>query len=111
MGTAVDLARGLDAVANDRALAVRTTRRHGVNGTLEAVERHGSVLTRDAKGIVIVITADVAFGHGTLLSREEYLTPQRSIASWVPRPLTLQALQSRNNFGSEILATAPKPAQ
>src|SRR5262249_20438072 len=68
MGTAIDLISGLDAVTDHAAVAVRTTRCHGVNGAFEAVESHAPAALRDAEGFVVVVTANITSSHGVLLS-------------------------------------------
>ena len=69
MGTAVDVALGLDAVADHAAFAVGASGRHGVDRALEAVERHRPVALGDAERLVIVVTANITLSHGTLLSK------------------------------------------
>jgi hypothetical protein len=66
MGAAIDRAAVLDAMTDDRTLAVRTPRRHGMDRTFEAVERHRLSSLRDAKRLVVVITADVTSCHENL---------------------------------------------
>jgi hypothetical protein len=69
MGTAVDLALGLDAVADHPAFAVSASRGHRVDSAFEAVERHRPVALGNAKRFVIVVTANITLSHGTLLSK------------------------------------------
>jgi hypothetical protein len=63
MSTAIDNASRFDAMPNNVAFAVRASGRHGVNRTFEAVECHGPSRQRDAKCLVVLITADVTNGH------------------------------------------------
>jgi hypothetical protein len=58
----------LDAVADDTAVTMRALGRHGVNGALKTIERHCPVALYDPQGLVVVISADVTFRHGTLLN-------------------------------------------
>ena len=46
-GAAVHLALGLDAVADDPAVAMRAPRSHCMDGALEAVEGHRTALLRN----------------------------------------------------------------
>ena len=71
MGAAVDVALGLDAVADHAAFAVGASGRHCVDGAFEAVERHRPVALGDAERLVIVVTANITLSHGTLLSKLE----------------------------------------
>src|SRR5262245_34044974 len=68
MGTAINLTSGLDAVTDHTAVAVRTTRCHGVNGAFDAVEGHGPAALRDAESFVVVSTANITSRHRVLLS-------------------------------------------
>jgi hypothetical protein len=63
MSAAIDDTSSFDAVSNHMALAVRAPWRHGVNGAFEAVECHGLSGLRDAKCLVVVVTADITNGH------------------------------------------------
>ena len=69
MGTAVDLALGLDAVADHPAFAMGASGSHGVDGAFEAVERHRPVALGNAERLVIVVAAHITLSHGTLLSK------------------------------------------
>src|SRR5690606_14878315 len=59
----------LGAVADDPALAVRAGRRECMDGAFERVERAAAVVGLHGKGLVVVVAADVAGGHGGLLVR------------------------------------------
>jgi hypothetical protein len=59
MGAAIDSGAVLNAMPDDRALAVRTSRGHRVDYTFEAIERHRLTSLRDAKGLVVIVAADV----------------------------------------------------
>src|SRR5262245_26848735 len=64
VGAAVHLALRLDAVPDDVALAMRAVRSHRMDGAFEAVERHGPALLSDLEGLVVIVAADIALGHG-----------------------------------------------
>jgi len=66
MGATINLTTGLNAMTDHGALAVRTTRRHCVNCTFEAVECHGLSGLRDLERLVVVVAADITNSHGTL---------------------------------------------
>jgi hypothetical protein len=68
VGTAVHLAVGLDAMADDAAPAMDTLRGELMDRTLEAVEGVTTVPEQDVKALVVVITADFALGHVFLIS-------------------------------------------
>src|SRR2546422_9974376 len=70
VGAAVELAIGLDAVPHDVAAAVGTLGGHGVDGTLEAVERAAVAIGLDGERLVIIVAADVAL-HGSPPEDEE----------------------------------------
>jgi hypothetical protein len=67
MRTAKDLVVLFDAVSDDAALAMRTRRREGLNGALEAVERPWLVIHHDLKALVVVVSTNFAFCHGGFL--------------------------------------------
>lgn len=67
MGAAINRAAVLNAVSNHGTLAVRAPGGHGVDCTLEAVERHRLVTLRDAEGLVVIIAANVTGCHLILL--------------------------------------------
>jgi putative intracellular protease/amidase len=71
MGTTVNLAFRLHPVADHPALAMGAARGHRLNRAFEAVEGHGPVALGDTERLVIVVTADFALSHGTLLSKLE----------------------------------------
>jgi len=52
MRAAEDLAAGLDAMADDPATAMAASRRQGLDGALEAIERHGLAAQADAERLV-----------------------------------------------------------
>jgi len=66
MGAAIDGAAVLDAMSNHGTLAVRAPGGHGVDCTLEAVERHRLSSLRDAKSLVVLVTANVTNSHEIL---------------------------------------------
>ena len=66
MGATINLTTGLNAMTDHGALAVRTTRRHCVNCTFEAVECHGLLGLRDLERLVVVVAADITNSHETL---------------------------------------------
>ena len=68
MGAAVDLAFRLYPVADHPAFAMAAAWGHGLNRAFEAVEGHCPVTLGDTERFVIVVSADVAVSHGTLLS-------------------------------------------
>jgi hypothetical protein len=68
VGTAIDLATGLDTVTDHSTVAVGAARRHSMNGTLKAVEGHGSVALADTESLVVIVTAHIASSHRTLRS-------------------------------------------
>jgi hypothetical protein len=67
MSTAVERALGFDAMADDSALAVRARRRQCVDRALETVENVGLSGVNHFKGLIVVVSADFALGHGILL--------------------------------------------
>ena len=67
MCAAKDLAFGLHPMSDHTAVAVGATRRQSVDGTLKAIERHGSIALGHTKGLVVVISANIAAGHKILL--------------------------------------------
>jgi hypothetical protein len=67
--TAVERALGLDTMSDDSALAVRAGRRQCVNRALETVEDVRFSGVNHFKGLVVVVSADFAYGHGILLVR------------------------------------------
>src|SRR5438874_9232942 len=67
MSAAINLAAGLDAVPDDRTVAMGTARRHRVDRAFEAVEGHRAPRLRDPERLVVIIAADVARGHRILL--------------------------------------------
>jgi len=66
MSATINRPAGFDAVPNHVALTIGASRRHGLNRTFEAIECHGLARLRDAKGLVVVVTADIANRHLTL---------------------------------------------
>ena len=68
MGAAIDLSLRLDPVANHTAIAVRASRSHGLDGALEAVERHRPAPLRNLECLVVVVAANIALCHGVFLS-------------------------------------------
>ena len=66
MGATINLTTGLNAMTDHGALAVRTTRRHCVNCTFEAVECHGLSGLGDLERLVVVVAADITNSHETL---------------------------------------------
>jgi hypothetical protein len=66
MGATINRTARFDTVPNHVALTVSAFRRHRVNRTFEAIERQGSSGLRDCKGLVVVVTADIANRHVTL---------------------------------------------
>ena len=67
VGTAVERALSLDTMSDDSALAVRAGWRQCVNRALETVEDVGFSGVNHLKGLVVVVSADFALGHGILL--------------------------------------------
>src|SRR5262249_25537795 len=66
MGATIYRTARFDAVPNHVALTVSASWRHRVNRTFEAIERQGFAGLRDSKGLVVVVTADIANRHVTL---------------------------------------------
>ena len=64
-GAAEDPVTGLDPVTDDPAAAVHTRRREGVYRALEAVEDVAFAVERDLHGAVVVVFADLAYGHAS----------------------------------------------
>jgi hypothetical protein len=56
---------GLETMADNAAVAVIAMRRHGRDRAFETVEGHGGAALGDLEGFVVVIAAEIAFGHGT----------------------------------------------
>jgi hypothetical protein len=64
MSTAKELPTGLDAMAYDLAFAMGANRRHRMYRTLKTVKDHRPAVSADElKGLVVVISAYVAFRH------------------------------------------------
>src|SRR5438034_1923369 len=85
MGTAIDRTAGFDAVTDDLASAMRTVRRHGVNGAFEAVEGHGPTSQAHLDRLVVIVAADLACSRHVML----LLLPFRLIQGFVgPAPAT-----------------------
>jgi hypothetical protein len=63
MGTAVKGALGLDAVADDLAIAVLARRGERVDGAFEAIEIVGLSVDRYFERLVVVVSADFTFVH------------------------------------------------
>src|SRR5512134_121090 len=61
---AVHLSAGLDAVADDAALAVRAGRRERLYRALEAVERMRGAGEGDVHRLVVIVAAGLTAGHG-----------------------------------------------
>src|SRR5688572_21642094 len=57
----------LAAVADDAAAAVRAGRRQRVDGAFEAVEGVGAIAHHHLEGLVVIVAAGVAAGHGGIL--------------------------------------------
>jgi hypothetical protein len=53
----------LQAVTDDATSTSLAFGRHGLDGALEAVKGHRSITHCDLKGLIVVVTASVAFGH------------------------------------------------
>jgi hypothetical protein len=64
VGAAIKGALRFDAMADDPALAVRTRRRERMNGALEAIENVRLPGVNDFEGLVVIVPADLALGHG-----------------------------------------------
>ena len=67
VGTAVERAPGFDTMSDDSTLAVRAGRRQCMNRALETVEHVRFSGVNHFKGLVVVVSADFALGHGILL--------------------------------------------
>src|SRR5436190_8988107 len=63
MSAAIDLAAGFDAVADNGAIAMGAARRHRVDRAFEAVEIHRAAGAGDLERLVVIVAADIAFGH------------------------------------------------
>ena len=61
---------------NHVTLTVSASWRHRVNGTFEAIERQGFAGLRDSKGLVVVVTADIANGLRLIGARRAYARHQ-----------------------------------
>src|SRR5207253_8576276 len=64
VGAAIDAPVLLDAVADDAALAVGASRREGLDGALEAVERVRGASHRDLEGLVVLVSAHLTASGG-----------------------------------------------
>jgi hypothetical protein len=53
----------LQAMTDDAAPASLAFGCHGLDGALAAVKGHCAITHRDLKGLIVVVTASVAFGH------------------------------------------------
>jgi len=67
VGTAIDLALGLNTMTDDAALTMTALGRHGVDGALKTVESHSVVTLGNAERLIVVVAAHLASGHSTLL--------------------------------------------
>src|SRR5690606_6225353 len=67
VGAAEEGAVAFDPVADDPALAVRAGRGDRVDRAFERVEGAGAQRALDGEGLVVVVAADVAGGHGVVL--------------------------------------------
>jgi hypothetical protein len=67
MSTAIDFTFCLDPVADDAAVAVGATRRHGLDGAFETVKRHAPIALHDLEGFIVVVAALIALCHVILL--------------------------------------------
>src|SRR5205807_9549091 len=63
MGAAIHPAASLDAMPDDRAMAMRAAWGHRVDRAFETVEAHRAAAGRDLERLVVVVAANVAFGH------------------------------------------------
>src|SRR6478672_10742104 len=54
----------LGAVADDAAAAMRAHRREALDRTFERIERAAAERSGEREGLVVVVAADVASGHG-----------------------------------------------
>jgi hypothetical protein len=57
MAAAEDFAAFIHAVANDAAIAMRATRRHGFNGAFETIKGFALTSLDDFERLVIVVAA------------------------------------------------------
>jgi hypothetical protein len=64
VATAIELVLRLEAVPDDPAAAVRAPGRHGLDRAFEAVEGFRRAVADDLEGLVVVIAAKIAYGHG-----------------------------------------------
>src|SRR5207244_2101390 len=64
VGAAIDAPFLLHAVADDAAIAVGASRREGLDGALEAVERVRGASHRDLKGLVVLVSAHLTASGG-----------------------------------------------
>ena len=72
MGTAENLIALLNTVTHDAEPAVRAPRRHALDRTFEAIERHSPLPLSDDDGLVIVISAHGTHWHFGLLAAQTY---------------------------------------
>jgi hypothetical protein len=63
MCAAEDFGCRLDAMANDRAIAVGAAWRHGLYRAFETIEFHASTAIGDAEHVVVVVPTRVTFFH------------------------------------------------
>jgi hypothetical protein len=82
----------LQAVTDDATSTSLACRCHGLDGALEAVKGHRAITHRDLKGLIVVVTASVAFGHG-LASEVFALLKQQVFSSYGA------ATPARSEFG------------
>jgi hypothetical protein len=79
-GTAEDVLVGFDAVPDDPAPAMRALRGHRVDRTLKAVEHVAFIALHNFKGIVVIVAAGFASGHGKF---SRWILPiARNISHW-----------------------------
>ena len=67
VGTAIDLALGLNTMTDDAASTMAALGRHGVDGALKTVEGHSVATLGNAKRLIVVVAAHLASGHSSLL--------------------------------------------
>src|SRR5260221_8767506 len=101
MRAAIDPAALLDAMTNDAALAMGASRRQRRDRAFETVERQGLSLRQDLEALVVVVAANIARRHDSILSQGGTLPthsrrlPPEQLAQMVLRALQLPASRRR----------------
>jgi hypothetical protein len=104
MGATINRAARFDSVPNHVALTVSASWRHRVNRTFEAIERQVFAGLRDSKGLVVVVTADIANRHRAAKAKNALVRPARTFR----RPSNLRPAVAMKKFNANnFVMTCP----